>query len=558
MLLERHDSEKFEFDRLTPGEQTRFQVRMRSLYARNVWSFIRDCVFTLDQIDAVHPIKPFPVDLDYLKFLVELWSHPKHKLLAVPKSRRMTCSWSFIAAYTWDTLFNAGRFNGFVSKKEDDAGELVARAEFILEHIPEWRIPKSLLPKVKNGKMSKQPPVLDFPEINSKIQGFPEGADQLRQFTLSGILGDECAFWKDAQKFYSASKPTLDGGGRMTLISSRSPSFFKKIVYDKLDASDLTFPDEPPVPAKSPMIGVELWKNPKDGFTVVDLHYTANPAKRGLEWREQVRASMPIRDFLMEYEKSWQTYEGQPVFPDFNRGIHSTKRLIDIEPGLPLLLGWDFGHTPACVIAQLVGPQLRLLHELIQTEGSISKLAPEVWQFLRVTYPAWMRSEEQILSFIDPNGFKKAETDERTCAGIMYGAGFKKIMPGPVTWERRKQAVEHFLLRIANKEPTLMISETGCPITFEGFTGGYHYSERTLTIEPTQVRPLKNRFSHPHDCVQYLANGAMEKRRTYHQDIPIPNAYRTVIPQENGESFRQAHEASRRPGDGLTFLRSKT
>jgi hypothetical protein len=58
------------------------------------------------------------------------------------------------------------------------------------------------------------------------------GADQLRQFTFSGILGDECAFWEEARKFYSASAPTIEGGGRMTLISSRSPGFFQRLCYD--------------------------------------------------------------------------------------------------------------------------------------------------------------------------------------------------------------------------------------------------------------------------------------------------------------------------------------
>ena len=550
--FERHERELFTFQALTAGEQARFQARKRAEYARDVWSFLTDCVFTLDQVDAEHPIKPFPIDLDYLRFLVDVWQNPHHRKLAIPKSRRMTCSWSFIAAYLWDTAFKAGRFNGFVSKKEDDAGELVARAEFILEHIPEWRIPKALLPAVKNGKMSKQPPVLEFLDINSKLQGFPEGADQLRQFTLSGILGDECAFWKDAQKFYSASKPTLDGGGRMTLISSRSPSFFKKICYDRFDASDLSFPDTPPMPPKVPMTGIEIWKNPKNGFTVVDLHYTANPAKRSSAWRETVRSEMPLRDFLMEYEKSWQTYDGKPVFEDFIKGTHSTKGHIEIEPGLPLLLGWDFGHTPACLIAQLVGPQLRCLYELVHMTGSISKLAPEVWQFLRVTFPAWMRSDEQIINFVDPNGFKKSETDERTCAGIMFNAGFRQIFPGPVTWEARKQAVNHFLLRLENRAPCLLISEGGCPTLIEGFTGGYCYPEKSLSIEPAQMRPLKNRFSHIADSLQMLAHGATSRRQSYHQDIPTPNNYQQPTdPATMGEQL-----AELKPGAALGHVRT--
>lgn len=512
-LLARHDAEHFAFKMLTDPEKARAQVRARAKYARHPWAFLTDCVYTLDQVDSLHPIKPFPSDMEYLEFLTAVWL--KHRLLAIPKSRRMTCSWNFISLYTHDTIFNSGRFNGFVSKKEDDAAELVSRAEFIYKHIPEWRIPKALLPKIKNDKMSKQPPLLEFEEISSKIQGFPMGSDQLRQFTLSGIFGDEAAFWPEAQKFYSASKPTTDGGGRMTLVSSRSPGFFKKIVFDKLDATDLTFKEVPPVPPKNPIIGVEVWKNPDNKFVIVDLHYTANPHKRSTEWREAVRRSMPIRDFLMEYEKSWQTYEGKPVYEDFNKTIHTVRGAIEPEPGVPLILGWDFGLTPACILAQLVGTQLRILEEFIETDGSIRKLAPRVWKHLRLNYAPWTYADDKIISFADPAGTQRAQTDEKTCFGVLQTEKFKKILPGPVDWESRKGAVEEFLIKVYGSGPALLISEDNCPVLIEGFSGGYQYPESALIIQADSLRPIKNKFSHPHDALQYVAAGAAGKQKSY-------------------------------------------
>jgi len=521
-LLARHDREHWAFKQMNEPEQARFQLRMRAHYAKNPWDFQRDCVYTIDQVDRVKPIKPFPSYLEYLEFLTHLWmTDPR---IAIPKSRRMTCSWNFIGLYTHDTMFNVGKFNGFVSKKEDDAADLVSRAEHIYFHIPEWRIPPALLPRVKNGKMSKSPPILEFEDINSKIQGFPQGADQLRQFTLSGILGDECAFWPDAQKFYSASMPTLDGGGRMTLISSRSPGFFKKIVFDQLDAQDLSFKEVPPAPVSVPLEGVEVWRNPKNRFTVIDLHYTANPAKRGAAWREGVRASMPRKDFEMEYEKSWHTYEGKAVYDDFNKNLHVVKGLIEPEPGIPLILGWDFGLTPACVVAQLVGRQLRLLHEFVETDGSISKLAPEVWSFLRINFHSWTVYDDKIFNFIDPAGFNRSqENDEVTCAKILKGAGFRNVRPGLIAWEARKQAVEKFLKTLVRGAPALLVSEEGCPITVEGFGGGYKYPTKAIEVEPTKIRPVKDRWSHPHDAVQYLCDGATTTAKQSGIELFPPN-----------------------------------
>lgn len=192
------------------------------------WVFLSTCVWTLDQVDKINPIKKFPCEKAYIRAYVRCWQR-YHKIL-VPKSRRMVMSWTNIALYTWDTLWHAGRFNAFVSKKEEDSAELVDRAEFIYDHIPEDIVPRAMLPKKK-----KRFGVLEFPEIKSKIEGFPSGAGQLRQFTFSGILADEMAFWENAQEMYSAAVPTLEGGGRFTGVSSPAPGFFKLLVHDQLD-----------------------------------------------------------------------------------------------------------------------------------------------------------------------------------------------------------------------------------------------------------------------------------------------------------------------------------
>lgn len=516
-IQERIDREFVAFKALNPMEQARWQLAQRAAYAQDPWKFLSDCVYTQDQVSLDSPIKLFPSYLDYVHFMVRLWQ--REKLIAIAKSRRMFCSWTFISLYSHDTFFNSGRYNAFVSKKEDDSGELISRAEFIYNKIPEWRVPRALLPKLKNGRMSKQPPLMEFEEINSKIQGFPQGSDQMRQFTISGALLDEWAFWEQAQSSYSALKPTLDGGGRLTGFSSRSPGFFKKIIFDQFDSPDLTFKEVPPVTPLRPMEGVELWKNPKNRFCVVDLHYTADPRKRGPEWRDAIKSSMPIRDFLMEYERSWQTFEGKPVYADFNRTIHASTTAIKPEPGIPLLLGWDFGLTPACILAQLVGRQLRIIREFVETTGSISKLAPVVWKHLQTEYPYWVHTDN-FYSYVDPAGFQKAQTDERTCADVMRKEGFRQIRPGPVTWEARRKAVEDFLTKTFGEGPALLISDQ-CPILVEGFNGGYQYPEKALEIEPANITPLKNKYSHPHDALQYLAAGATQLMRQYGNETTI-------------------------------------
>lgn len=197
------------------------------LIRKDPWEFLK-VLRTLDPADKTNPVKPFPVDLDYLHLYVRTWE--KYPKILVPKSRRMRMTWVNVALYTWDTAFNIGRHNAFVSKKEDDSNEIVKKAAYLLEHVDESLLPKEFIPKYELTYNK-----LHFVETSSIIQGFASGADQLRQFTLSGIFADEMAFWDDAEKMYSASYPTLEGGGRFTGVSSPAPGFFRRLVNDELD-----------------------------------------------------------------------------------------------------------------------------------------------------------------------------------------------------------------------------------------------------------------------------------------------------------------------------------
>lgn len=490
------------------------------------WLFLKYCVLTFDEVDSENPIKPYPSHFMYLFFIVQIFKIARK--LAIPKSRRMTISWTIIGLATWDVIFHKGRSWAFTSKKEEDAKELVERAEFIYDHIPPEMISKDLLPKPKNGKMQSSPPVLEFPEIYSKIMGFPQGGDQLRQRGFSGILEDECAFQEQSEDTYAAAKPTIDGGGRMVKVSSRSikdKGFFKKICFDKLDSQDIRFPDIPPVPKKSPMEGIDVWTNPRNGFTVIDLHYTANPAKRGDAFKEAVKREMPINKYRMEYEKNWETFDGKPVYEDFNERIHCTQVNPKVQVGLPLLLGWDSsGLTPACIIAQLQEDRLIVFREILPPGGTqmgAVRFVPLVAQEIKVYFPE-ITSLEQTISFIDPAGLKKAETNEQTYMQYIIAGGFKNVRPGPMTWEKRKESVDRYLVGLVKGESKLLVYEPWCPTFVAGFKGGYRYPDRN--DEPNDPRPVKDIHSHPHDGFQYLCGGITSYKRTnYDINIPAPN-----------------------------------
>lgn len=154
--------------------------------------------------------------------LTETWF--KEPLLLIPKSRQMMVSWLICALYLWDVMFHEGRHVFFQSKKEEDANSLVERAKFIYERQPAF---------LKRNEAVSTYCLLEFPQLNSRIRGIPEGGDQIRMHTASGIFMDEMAFQPEAEKAFQAAKPTINGGGRFTGVSSANPSFFQTLVEDK-------------------------------------------------------------------------------------------------------------------------------------------------------------------------------------------------------------------------------------------------------------------------------------------------------------------------------------
>lgn len=271
-----------------------------------------------------------------------------------------------------------------------------------------------------------------------------------------------------------------------------------------------------------PMEGVEVWKNPKNRFIIFQLHYSADPRKRDPEYRAGIKSGMPIRQYLQEYELQWDSFEGFPVYSDFNKAIHGARTVMHPRPGLPLLRGWDFGLTPACVVGQYVNGQLLIFKEFTAINASADKFVPETLRALKLLYPHWADQKKNYLDFIDPAGFSKSQTDMNTCAQVMRDNDMEP-RPGPVVWEVRRKSVENFLIRMNKGEPSFQIDLAGCPVLVRGFEGGYRYPEKAFDIEPNKVRPLKDEHSHPHDALQYLCYGVSTLKQSRHSSVPEPS-----------------------------------
>lgn len=190
--------------------------------------FLENAVWTLDQADKIAPLKRYPSQQDK-PYLYELADRiVKTTLLALVKHRRMLATWTCCALAAHEALFFEGRNIAIISKKEEDSDELVRRVKFIIENIT-----KDIMP-VKPS-ISYKYTELRIHDINSTVKGFAQGPDQLRQHTMSRIYADEIGFWPNARATFVAMKPTLQGGGKICLLSTRYPGFFKELIEDTID-----------------------------------------------------------------------------------------------------------------------------------------------------------------------------------------------------------------------------------------------------------------------------------------------------------------------------------
>lgn len=188
------------------------------------WFFATNLVLTLDEHDPAKPYKPFP-DHPYLAAMMyELENEP---FVAIPKSRQMMVSWLALTFCLWWGLTRTGQLILFQSKKEEDANRLIERAWGVYDRLPEAI--KQRLP-AEHAYLK-----IRFPTMDVKIEGIPQGADQIRSTTPSLLFSDEMAFQDDAEMAYSAALPALQGargGGRAIFVSSAAPGFFQELVED--------------------------------------------------------------------------------------------------------------------------------------------------------------------------------------------------------------------------------------------------------------------------------------------------------------------------------------
>lgn len=191
--------------------------------------------------------------------------------------------------------------------------------------------------------------------------------------------------------------------------------------------------------------------------------------------------------------------DGKPVYPEYSEALHLRPRDYTPAPGSSIMLGWDYGLTPACAFMQLTERGvLEVFDEMTSERMGIAGFTEQVNLRLAAHYPDCTVN----LEYGDPAGAAAAQTDERSCYDIQRKLG-RNPQPGAMNLTERLEGVRFFLTRVVDGTAGLRLSPR-CRRLRKGFAGGYRYRRLQVNYdERYQDVPDKNQYSHPHDALNH-------------------------------------------------------
>lgn len=197
--------------------------------------------------------------------------------------------------------------------------------------------------------------------------------------------------------------------------------------------------------------------------------------------------------------KFGKSLSGQPVFRAFDRDMHvADKALNYIKLSTnPLVIGMDFGLTPACTISQ-IDPMGRFLTYACLTSdgmGTLRFCREKLKPLLANRFPGM-----PVLVIGDPAGQQRAQTDERSVFDILKSEGFRVVAAKTNSVVARLSAVDKLLTRVVDGKPAMLI-DPECRDLINALRGGYRY--KVKSSGDVEDKPEKNRYSHIADAFQY-------------------------------------------------------
>jgi hypothetical protein len=249
----------------------------------------------------------------------------------------------------------------------------------------------------------------------------------------------------------------------------------------------------------------------KDGDGTVTA-YKPNPRAENLQFLEPGYYSHAIQGKT----KSWidanvlnkvsPRRDGKPVLPDFNRAVHVARSPIKPIPGIPIVIGCDFGRRPCAIFAQYLRGTWYVVHELIGRDMGAAKFAPLLRREISQVFPDF-----SFAIWGDPSGDFKGQNDDQVPFQIFRSNKLPIRAAPSILFSVRLQSIEAVLTRMSEGRPALQVSPS-CSTLVASLDGGWHYRRMKVAGERYSEEPEKDEYSDPADAFGYLLMGGGESK----------------------------------------------
>lgn len=200
--------------------------------------------------------------------------------------------------------------------------------------------------------------------------------------------------------------------------------------------------------------------------------------------------------------------DGKPVYPEYVDSIHCMDYEYEVIQGMPIILGVDFGRTPACAMIQYNPGLGRYVgfDELCTDDMSAASFGPTLKLYLDKNYPNF-----KFESWGDPAGDGRGQATDDAPIKIMRASG---IMIQPTNTNKpliRRASIINPMKRLCmDGKPAFLISPK-CRMWRKGLAGGFKYRRiQVIGDEKFTDEPDKNIYSHICEAGEYALVGSGE------------------------------------------------
>lgn len=549
-------------------------------------------VYTKDEHDKLNPEKPLIGEGDEYLLIVFLYMLACEDLL-VPKSRQIRMSWACATDALWTAMSGKHRRVAYQSKKEEDSyaqttkGSKDAgggRIDFIHRRLPRNLRDPNIMSGRGNlaGQLNFSPnDVSDdgviFPWAYSKIVGMPQGAEQVRQYTLSLYINDEAAYQDQFREAIIAAAAAVTGGGQSISVSSVSAgSFFNQVVLNVpnwkrqhiLSHGDMTIHEINPIVKRGmKYLGLEWPKGMRSwqtnaGSWVLETHYSADPKKDperlGAEWHKNA-VMKPGYDgdynspgWQTEMEINYEAGAGAPVFPFLNARspifidsfvpsdiIHGNKGK-GIRPHR-FFAGYDYGtQNPSAFVVISVDEEGKLywVWELYEPCENMAEHVARI-----KSCPYWNQIEKVVC---DPSIMSKTQQGAN---GLMTLAEQFELHGLHLERGRRAQDVPiaHMLKStywVNPEEPTAFITKS-CPNTAKEMMELVYeqFSSSAVELRRNAPEKIRQKNNHAFDATALILDDGIDAP-IYREKVNLHGTYQQVVNDLKLQVYREQKSKS--------------